>query len=434
MQHAKATHKTYIESRRMTDASDTHAYQLKRTLGLPGAILLGLGSILGAGAFIGLGLAVGISGALTPYALLLAGLLAGCNALSSAQLAAAHPVAGGTYAYGYRFLSPTAGFTAGTCFMLAKSASAAAASLGLAAYLAPQLNSNFMGAALVLLITAMVALGLRRANIVNTVLVTITLVALIALAGLGLSAGTATTSVERSISVPNFLQATALLFVAFTGYGRIATLGEEVSAPRKTIPRAIIATIFISTALYFAVLLSGLNVLGVDGFEKAQLSTQAPLSMMADYLRHSPLKLLISIAAATAMAGVALNLLLGLSRVLFAMGRQGDAPKIFSKLSSSSEPILAIWSVGIFIAVLVAVGGLKTVWNFSAFTVLVYYAITNICALRLAPVDRLYPRLISWLGLLGCAGLAVFVDGYVIVAGTVIILGAVGLRSILTRS
>ena len=118
---------------------------LKRTVGLPGAVLLGLGSILGTGAFVGLGLAVGISGALTPYALLLAGFLAACNAMSSAQLAAAHPVSGGTYAYGYRFLSPSAGFTAGTCFMLAKSASAAAAGLGLAAYLAPGLNHHWLG-------------------------------------------------------------------------------------------------------------------------------------------------------------------------------------------------------------------------------------------------------------------------------------------------
>lgn len=414
----------------MTEVKTPEPKQLKRTVGFPGAVLLGLGSILGTGAFVGLALAVGISGAMTPYALLLAGLLAGCNAMSSAQLAAAHPVSGGTYAYGYRFLSPAAGFTAGTCFMLAKSASAAAAGLGLAIYLFPQFNTNIVAAYLIIGITALVALGLRRANMVNTALVVITVSALIWLAVAGLFSPASAPSIERTISSPDFLQATALLFVAFTGYGRIATLGEEVNNPRSTIPKAIIATIFISTALYFAVLLSGLNVLGVDGIEKTALAQYAPLQMVAKTLGHSPLTLTISIAAATAMAGVALNLLLGLSRVLLAMGRQGDAPKVFARLSAKSEPLIAVWGVGIAIALIAAFGGLKLVWSFSAFTVLAYYAITNLCALRLAPADRLYPRVISWLGLIGCAGLALFVDPSVIFAGTALLVAALGLRFI----
>jgi len=406
---------------------------LKRTVGLPGAVLLGLGSILGTGAFVGLGLAVGLSGALTPYALLFAGLLAACNAMSSAQLAAAHPVSGGTYAYGYRFLSPTAGFTAGTCFMLAKSASAAAAGLGLAAYLTPGIYQNWLGAGLILIITALVALGLRRANIVNTILVGLTLFGLIWLAGAGFIKGNAETQSTLSTTPPDFLESIALLFVAFTGYGRIATLGEEVRRPRQTIPRAIIATIFISTALYFLILLSGLNVLGPDQFSAATKTSQAPLRRTAEVLQSSPLILALSIAAATAMAGVALNLLLGLSRVLLAMGRQGDAPKFLAQLNSKSEPVRAVWIVGISIAIITAFGGLKLVWSFSAFTVLVYYAITNLCALRLAPPDRLYPRLISWAGLIGCGGLAVFIDWRVILIGSTLLAFALTLRAVAKR-
>jgi len=412
---------------------------LKRTVGLPGAVLLGLGSILGTGAFVGLGLAVGISATLAPIALLFAGLLAGCNAMSSAQLAAAHPVSGGTYAYGYKYLSPSAGFTAGTCFLLAKSASAAAAGLGLAAYLLPQIGlvalpNNMVGAGLILLITAFVALGLRRANLLNTVLVTVTLVALIWLC---LSA---TMTIEpprdaslRTVTPPAFLESIALLFVAFTGYGRIATLGEEVTNPRRTIPKAILATIFISTALYFALMLSGLNVLGAVGFADATQETQAPLRAVADELKRSPLILAVSIAAATAMAGVALNLLLGLSRVVLAMGRQGDLPKSLSQLNRSSEPIRAVWLVGVAIALIALFGGLKLVWSFSAFTVLVYYSLTNLSALRLPKEDRLYPRLFSWIGLMGCAGLSVFVDWRVIILGSVLIALALGLRAILSN-
>lgn len=407
---------------------------LKRTVGLPGAVLLGLGSILGTGAFVGLGLAVGVSGSLAPYALLLAGLLAGCNALSSAQLAAAHPVSGGTYAYGRKYLNPTSGFIAGSCFLLAKSASAAAAGLGLVAYLAPSLglaslSPNLLAAGAILLITALVALGLRRANVVNTVLVSVTLIAVLALIFFSFGTSTIAVSVNGVSPTPHaFAQSVALLFVAFTGYGRIATLGEEVTAPRVTIPRAIIATIAISTALYFGLMLSGLHVVGADAFSSITRETQNPLLGVAEAIAEKPLILLVSIAAATAMAGVTLNLLLGLSRVVLAMGRAGDLPRAVSHLSPAQEPVRAVWLVGVAIALIALFGGIGAVWSFSAFTVLIYYAITNTCALRLPRKDRLYPRVISWLGLTGCAGLSVFLDWRVMVVGSALLLAALGLR------
>src|SRR5690606_16718435 len=92
---------------------------LHRSVGLAGAVLLGLGSIVGTGVFVSLGLAADAAGAMMPIALLIAGLVAICNGLSSAQLAAAHPVSGGTYEYGYRYLSPWAGYGAGWLFLCA---------------------------------------------------------------------------------------------------------------------------------------------------------------------------------------------------------------------------------------------------------------------------------------------------------------------------
>jgi APA family basic amino acid/polyamine antiporter len=411
---------------------------LKRTVGLPGAVLLGLGSILGTGAFVGLGLAVGVSGSLAPYALLLAGLLAGCNALSSAQLAAAHPVSGGTYAYGRRYLNPTSGFIAGSCFLLAKSASAAAAGLGLVAYLLPILRPNLgldgvsenaLAAGFILIFTALVALGLRRANAVNTVLVFITVFAIIALINVSFLSDVEPTYPSHVTTTPYaFAQSVALLFVAFTGYGRIATLGEEVMAPHVTIPLAILITIGVSTLLYFGLMWSGLHVLGAEGFAAVTGTTQNPLLGIAQAVNHTPLVILISIAAATAMAGVTLNLLLGLSRVVLAMGRAGDLPGALAVLTRKQEPVRAVWLVGIAIAAIALFGGIKAVWSFSAFTVLIYYAITNLCALRLPPEDRLYPRLLSWLGLAGCAGLSLFLDWRVMALGSALILLALVLR------
>ena len=416
--------------------------QLKRQLKLGSAILLGLGSILGTGVFVSLGLAVGVAGTWAIGALGLATLLAALNALSSAQLAANHPVSGGTYAYGYRYLRPEIGFVAGLSFLLAKSASAAAAAIGLVSYLAvlggwQSLPVNWIAGGIVLLMTGLVAAGLRRANLVNTLLVATTLLALSSLvasvASQGyFSSGKYLASVPP-MTAPNLFEAAGLLFVAFTGYGRIATLGEEVVAPRKTIPRAIIATLLVTGLLYLGVLMSGLTVLGEGGFAREMQASAAPLQAIAAALEAPRLQAFLSLAAITAMAGVLLNLLLGLSRVAFAMGRQGDAPAILSRINRQNEPLIATLCVGSGIALIALFGGLANIWSFSAFTVLIYYAITNLAALQLSDEERLYPRFVSWLGLVGCLGLSVWISPRAILIGSAILLVGLGLRALLKR-
>jgi len=231
---------------------------LRREVGLPGAVLLGLGSILGTGVFVSLGVAAGIAGAAVVPALVVAAFVATCNGLSSAQLAATYPVSGGTYTYGRRCLGPGFGFTAGWMFLCAKSASAATAALGFGGYLlnlfggAPGLLVPIALGAVVLL-TVVVLRGIRRSNTVNAVLVCTTLAALATFVVV------AAPRVERARFTPllcgprDFLYATALLFVAYTGYGRVATLGEEVHEPRRTIPKAILATLVVSLVVYVAV-------------------------------------------------------------------------------------------------------------------------------------------------------------------------------------
>ena len=88
--------------------------KLRRELGLGGATMLGLGSMVGTGVFVSIGIAAGAAGPATIVAIALAAAVATCNALSSAQLAASHPMSGGTYEYGYRYLTPSLGFTAGS--------------------------------------------------------------------------------------------------------------------------------------------------------------------------------------------------------------------------------------------------------------------------------------------------------------------------------
>lgn len=413
---------------------------LARVVGLWGAVWMGLGSILGTGVFVSLGIAAGVVGSAIVFAVALAALVATANGLSSAQLAAAHPVSGGTYEYGHRFVHPVAGFAAGWMFLAAKSASAATAALGCAGYLLHSLGladdvPTRVGVALaiVLVLTALVAGGVRRSNHANIAIVTLTLTALGAFVVFGwlsvdealLAERIGPATWARALGSPAaLLHATALMFVAYTGYGRIATLGEEVREPTRIIPRAIIATLVLSMLLYVSVSATAVAVVGPEAFAASTREAAAPLEVVARAFRHPQAAWLVAVGAVTAMAGVLLNLLLGLSRVLLAMARRREMPSALDHVSeATSSPTRAVWAIGAFIAALVLLGDIKTTWSFSAFTVLVYYGLTNLSALRLPVEARRFPRWVAWAGLVSCFGLAFFVEWQVWLAG----LGLLGL-------
>ena len=414
---------------------------LRREIGLFGATLMGLGSILGTGAFVSIGIAAGISGPSVVLATALAALVATCNALNSAQLAAAHPVSGGAYEYGYRLLTPAIGFTAGWMFLCAKTASAATAALGFSGYALGMLNISgdkihlAVALASVVLLTIVTLGGMRRSNTVNTVIVSTTIGALFAfvLGLLPVAFQQGTTHFSPFFlsgdhgPTPPFLEATALMFVAFTGYGRIATLGEEVHDPTRTIPRAIVTTLSFSAGMYIVLATVAIAAAGAPRLSSATLGDAAPLETLAHALTYAPIAWLVSLGAVTAMLGVLLNLILGLSRVLFAMARRQDMPGIFAGVGAKSAvPTAATLAIGGAIALLTLVGDVKTTWSFSAFTVLVYYAINNLAALRMPLEDHLYPRFWAWGGLASCVFLAFWVETHIWVIGLgLIIIGLV---------
>ncbi|TVP76179.1 MAG: amino acid permease [Gemmatimonadales bacterium] len=422
---------------------------LRRVVGIPGAVFMGLGSIVGTGLFVSLGIAAGVAGDLILLALPAAALLALFNGLSSAQLAAVHPVSGGTYEYGNREIGPATGFTAGWMFLLAKSASAATAALGLGGYLlrlggwetTPGVVIALGGAG-VLALTVLVVGGIGRSNLVNLGIVGVTLVVLALLLALGLGGAADAfrdfqpgAALGQEGAVRDVLFATALLFVAYTGYGRIATLGEEVKDPARTIPMAIWITLGTVALLYMGVAAVALGTIGVEAFARETRETAAPLDAVARAMEVRWLVPALGLAAITAMASVLLNLILGLSRVALAMARRGDLPALLARVHpESGSPRPAVVATGGLILVLVLLGNVETTWTFSAFTVLIYYGITNLSALRLGPDRRLYPAIIPVMGLLGCFFLAFQVPVAVWLTGLGLLgLGHVG-RWLLRRS
>ena len=416
---------------------------LRRDIGIGGAMMMGLGSIVGTGVFVSIAIAAGIAGSDVIFAIGLAAIVAICNGLSSAQLAANYPVSGGTYEYGYRLLPTSLGFIAGWMFLFAKSASAATAALGLSGYLMATFShgssppSQFghvasvaIALAALLVLTSLTLFGIKRTNTINIIIVSITLISLTCFVAMGLPSATKNfgENLSEAFSLnlvsprnqrwPDLLQATALMFVAYTGYGRIATLGEEVKEPHRTIPQAVIATLAVSMLLYFAVAFVAVGAVGADRFAEAAQNQIAALSVVAESFEANWVAYAISVGAITAMLGVLLNLLLGLSRVLLAMARRRDMPERLEKVAQSSGvPVNATIVVATVIGLLILIGDIKLTWSFSAFSVLIYYSITNLCALQLSPKQRIFPIWTAWLGLFACLTLAFWVDRQIWLVG-----------------
>lgn len=281
----------------------------------------------------------------------------------------------------------------------------------------------------VAVLTLVVLSGLRRSNVANTIIVSLTLLSLLVFIVAGTPTALANPNftfislfdVAETGGVRSLFYATALMFVAYTGYGRIATLGEEVKNPKRTIPRAIITTLLATMVLYVLVAAVGVGSVGAEVLGSS-VNQAAPLESAASSFGLPFVPRIVGFGAVTAMLGVLLNLVLGLSRVLMAMGRRRDMPIALARLDSQgTTPIRAVIVIGVVIGALTLLGDVKTTWSFSAFTVLIYYAITNLAALFLPAAGHQFPRWVSVAGLTACIGLAFFVERQVWLAGLALI-------------
>ena len=378
---------------------------VQRRLGSADAVVLGLSSMIGAGVFAAFAPAAAAAGSGALIGLAVAGVVAYCNATSSAALAAEHPESGGTYVYGRERLGHWSGFTAGWGFVVGKTASCAAMALTFATYTAPE-HAGPVAAVAVAALVAVNCSGVTRTARLARVLLAVTLLALsVVLVGVfgggGLDvdqlAGTGRTGSPR-----NVLQAAGMLFFAFAGYARIATMGGEVRAPEKTIPRAIPIALGVALVLYAAVGTGLLFALGPDRLA----TSRAPL---ADAVRAGDLAGLAPAAgagAAVASLGALLALITGVGRTTLAMARRRDLPRWLSAVHPQSHvPHRAEIVLGAVVCALVLTADLRTTIGFSSFGVLVYYAITNAAAFTLPRGSR-PPRWSAVLGLVGCLVLA----------------------------
>ncbi len=392
------------------------ASRLARKLGTRDAVIVGLGSMIGAGVFSAIGPAARAAGNMVVIGLLIAGALAYCNATSSAELAALYPESGGAYVYGRRRLGDIWGFLAGWGFVVGKLASCAAMALTFARYAAPQIARPLAIGAVVSL-TAVNYLGIRKTVGLTKIILGLVLAALAACLFATLAGGAL--SLDRlwpldAAAPRNVLQAAGLLFFAFAGYARIATLGEEVVDPAQTIPRAIPVALGVTLLVYAAVLVSALAAAG----STVLAASPAPLADAIRAGRFASVAIVVRIGAAVGSLGVLLSLIVGVSRTMFAMAAARDLPAPLAAVHPRYQiPHRAELVVGGGVVLLVALLDVGEAIGFSSFTVLTYYAIANASALTLSRRERRWPRLVAALGLAGCVLVAASLPARTMLSG-----------------
>ncbi len=373
---------------------------LTRRLGLRDAVVLGLGSMIGAGVFSAFAPAARAAGSWLLLGLALAAAVAWANATSTAQLAAQYPRSGGAYLFGRERLGPWWGFTAGWGFVVGKTASSAAMAMTFAAYLVPPAWQRATAVTAVLALAAVNYRGITRTARAARVLVAVVLGSLAVVVVAGLVAGEP--SLDRLAqtspsSVHGVLQSAGLLFFAFAGYARVATLGEEVRDPGRTIPRAVGIALGLTVIVYAVVAMALLTLLGPT----ATAGSPAPVvALVADLPWAAPIA---RVGAAAASLGALLALLAGLGRTSLAMAREGDLPRALAAVHPAFHvPHRAELVQAAAIVVLVLTVDLRGAIGFSSFGVLVYYLVAHLAARTQTGSSRRSPRAVQTAGAVAC--------------------------------
>lgn len=371
--------------------------QLERRLGLADAVVIGLGSMFGAGVFVALAPAAAAAGTGLLIGLALAAVVAYCNATSSARLAARYPQSGGSYVYGRERLGEFWGYLAGWGFVVGKMASCAAMALTVGFYAWPA-QAHGVAVVTVAALTAINYVGIRKSAFVTRLLVAVVLVVLIVVVLVVFTSSEADFShVYGGGGLGGVLQSAGILFFAFAGYARIATLGEEVRDPARTIPRAIPLALGITLVFYAAVAVAALSVLGGDGLAHAS----APLADAVKAAGAAGFEPVVRGGAVLAAVGSLLALVLGVSRTTLAMARDHHLPQWLSATHPRYKvPHRAEVAVGVVVAAVAAFADIRGAIGFSSFAVLAYYMVGNASAWTLGR------RLVPTVGLIGCLALA----------------------------
>ena len=375
----------------------------KQQLGLGGAIAIGLASMLGAGVFVVFASAYQISSGLIFWAIGLAALVASLNSAAIFQLAKQIERPGGVYTYSRKYLNDHFSFLSGFAFVFGKIASIAAIALVFQKYVLP--DQPFWPSALaVVALTIINILGINRTALVAAIISATTIVFFLGVSVLGLGHPEGLVSSALIVMPSNPLQAllvgAGVVFFAFAGYARVATLGNEVRNARRNIPIAIVVSMVSVALLYFVLAWVLLDNIGPE-----LTQTQTPVAQLFETLTGNGW--ITPLVAAIASLGSMLALLAGVSRTAATMAEDRELPKVFELRNRFGSP----WVAEVIIAggaiALTAIGEIVWVIGFSSFSVLFYYAVGQLSAGRQPKPERTMPKTLNYMGAVLCITLAI---------------------------
>ena len=381
-------------------------------LSLFGAVAIGLASMLGAGVFFVWSTAWEKVNDQIFFALALAALVASLNAASVYQLASHVSRAGGVYSYARVYLPKDFSFIAGFSFVFGKIASIAAIAIIIETYLLPGYPGWPAAVASILLMTALNLLGINRTAQMAAALAIITIGFIIFSISTGFAHGLSSQSFSSGMLMPeanlSTLSAASIIFFAFAGYARVATLGDEVRDPKKNIPKAIAISLGAVLVIYLLITIVFIGILQPSNEAVPAAVFEAMVSITAPWFPAW----LIDLVVVGASLGSILALLAGVSRTAATMAEDKELPAVFAKRNRFGAPWLA--------EVIIAAGAITlietsqyTQWviAFSSFSVLLYYAIGHISAFMQPKEERRQPRIFAVLGFSLCLLLLVNVPG-----------------------
>ena len=378
--------------------------------------------MLGAGVFVVFAPAAELAGSYLFLAIAIAGAVASLNARSMRQLSKVFPSAGGAYAFGTKYLSSSWGFLAGIAFILGKVGSVAAISLAAASYILPSAKVEVAFTSLALM-TGINLLGINRTAL-GALVLSVPTIALLLLVGISGFQAVAVDSQSQS-SISGVLSASALIFFAFAGYARVATLGPEVKNPSVNIPKAITLSLVFVLALYFLVA----NALQAQLGTALQFSIAPIQDLAAIALPWLPSELVVMVAA-SACLGSLLSLLAGISRTAEAMAKDRELPRFIGLRSKrfNSPWVADLVILGIATALLVS-GEITWTIGISSFAVLVYYAIANFAAFRQLSPKQPVARSLALIGAALCLAVGFFVPFESLLLVMLALVAAMGFRA-----
>jgi APA family basic amino acid/polyamine antiporter len=382
---------------------------LKPYLGLWSATAINVGAIIGGGIFVVTGIVAGLAGSALVVSMAVAAVISVFTALSFAELTAWQPVEGSVYEYACQLISPFSGFLTGWMWIVSNTFAGAAVALGFAYYFTaaiPALQANVVAALICLAFTALNFVGIRQSALFNNVLVAAKLIILGFFVVFGLLHVNAGNFLPFAPFSSGVLYGAYFIFFAYGGFARVAVVAEEVKDAKRTVPRAVLLSLAISTVVYVLV---GVVAVGLAG--SAELAkSNSPLMDAIGVTGSSLAVQIVSFGGLVATASVLLTSILGVSRMAYAMARRKDMPQALRKLHGKfCTPYYSIWIAGVLMALLVLFVDLTQVVAISTFAILFYYAIANMAAFKLKTEHRRYHKVLHGLGLITCVVLLAFI-------------------------